>query len=86
MEAPWYHAMVANHGQVLADLIHVICTEANVVGPEHARGVLLYVVLAKNRRFGRTGYSPRALIYGLDERWVTSGLVHVLEHQMMPTW
>ena len=34
---------------------------------------------AKNRRLGRTGYSPRALVFGLDDRLVASNLNHFLE-------
>ena len=35
--------------------------------------------MAKNRRPGKTGYSPRALVFGIDERLVASGLNHYLE-------
>ena len=39
----------------------------------------LHASMAKNRRPGRTGYSPRSLVFGLDERLVASGLNHYLE-------
>ena len=35
--------------------------------------------MAKNRRPGKTGYSPRTLVFGVDERLVASGLNHYLE-------
>ena len=35
--------------------------------------------MAKNRRPGRTGFSPRALVFGCDERLIASGLNHYLE-------
>ena len=35
--------------------------------------------MAKNRRPGKTGYSPRSLVFGIDERLVASGLNHYLE-------
>ena len=41
--------------------------------------VCLHASMAKNRRPGRTGYSPRALVFGCDERLIASGLNHYLE-------
>lgn len=35
--------------------------------------------LTNNRRPGRTVYSPRALVYGLDEQLLASGFDHYLE-------
>ena len=43
------------------------------------RDVALHTCMAKNRRPGRTGYSPRSLVFGVDERLVASGLNHYLE-------
>ena len=42
-------------------------------------GLALHASMVKNRRPGRTGYSPRSLVFGLDERLVASGLNHYLE-------
>lgn len=41
--------------------------------------VLRMASLAKNRRPGRTGYSPRALVYGHDEKHMASGLGRSLD-------
>ena len=41
--------------------------------------VLLIASAAKNRRPGHTGYSPRAFVFGLDDRLVASNLNHFLE-------
>ena len=35
--------------------------------------------MAKNRRPGKTGYSPRSMVFGVDEKLVLSGLNHYLE-------
>ena len=40
---------------------------------------MLHSSMAKNRRPGRTGYSPRSLVFGLEERLIASGLSHYLE-------
>lgn len=68
--------MAERHGQVLSDIIHAVLAEANVIGPERMHEVRRMASLAKNRRQGSTGYSPRTLIDGLDERSITSGLDH----------
>ena len=78
-ESPWQHGMVERHGQVLADIIQAVITEKEVRGEKHMNDVALHTSMAKNRRPGRTGYSPRSLIFGLDERLVASGLNHYLE-------
>ena len=35
--------------------------------------------MAKNRRPGRTGYSPRTHVFGFDERLFASGIGHALD-------
>lgn len=77
--APWHHGVVERFGQAFADLIHAILAETNVAGTEHMTYVLLTAALAKHRRQGRTGHSPRAFIYGLDERVVASEIDNDLE-------
>ena len=79
VEAPWQHGMVERHGSVLADIINVTVAEHGVVGYQQMQDVALHTSMVKNRRPGRTGYSPRTLIFGLDERLVASGLNHYLE-------
>ena len=39
----------------------------------------MHATKAKNRRLGKTGYSPRTLVFGVDERLIASGLNHYLE-------
>lgn len=79
MGAPWLRAMVERHGVVMAEIFYIILSEARAVGPDPVRAVLRFASLAKHRRPVRTGYSPRALIYGLDERLITRGLDHDVE-------
>ena len=76
VEAPWQHGMVERHGQVLGDIARVVITETGVNGRQEMEDVLLHTSMTKNRRPGRTGYSPRSLVFGLDERLVASGLNH----------
>ena len=79
VESPWQHGMVERHGQVLAEIIQAIATEKLVSGMQQMKDVALHTCMAKNRRPGRTGYSPRTLVFGVDERLVASGLNHYLE-------
>jgi hypothetical protein len=79
IEAAWQHGMVERHGAVLADVIYATITEMKVVGTREMTDVVMHACMAKNRRPGRTGYSPRTLVFGIDERLVSSGLNHYLE-------
>ena len=79
VEAAWQHGMVERHGDVLNDLINVVVKTHGVKGLLEMKDALLHVCMAKNRRPGRTGYSPRTLVFGIDERLVASGLNHYLE-------
>ena len=49
------------------------------VGDLHMKDVCLHASMTKNRRPGQTGYSPRSLVFGVDERLILSGLNHYLE-------
>ena len=79
VEAPWQHGMVERHGQVISDIINAVVSECNVHGTKDMEDVCLHACMSKNRRPGRTGYSPRTLVFGVDERLVASGLNHYLE-------
>ena len=78
-EAPWQHGMVERHGGVLGDIIVSTVEETVANGLEEMKDVALHACMAKNRRPGRTGFSPRALVFGVDERLMASGLNHYLE-------
>ncbi len=78
-EAPWQLGMVERHGGVLGDIIKATVNETSAVGHHQMRDVCLYASMAKNRRPGKTGYSPRTLVFGVDEKLVASGLSHYLE-------
>jgi hypothetical protein len=78
-EAQWQNGMVERHGAVLGDIVEATCMETNGSGFEELRDICLHAAMAKNRRPGRTGYSPRSLVFGVDERLVLSGLNHYLE-------
>ena len=79
LEAPWQNGMVERHRGALGDIIEAIVLETSPVGFQHMCDVCLHASMAKNRRPGRTGYSPRALVFGCDERLIASGLNHYLE-------
>ena len=64
---------------VLGDIIEAIVNETSPVGFSQMCDVCLHASMAKNRRPGRTGFSPRALVFGCDERLIASGLNHYLE-------
>ena len=49
------------------------------IGFQQMNDVCLHASMAKNRRPGRTGFSPRSLVFGCDERLIASGLSHYLE-------
>lgn len=79
VEAPWQHGMVEGHGQVMADIIQATISETRVSGTYQMKDVLRMTSLAKNRTLCKTGYSPWALVYGLDEKLLASGLDHYLD-------
>ena len=79
VEAPWQHGMVERHGEVLGDVIAVTAQEVGAQGFQQMQDVCLHACMVKNRRPGGTGYSPRTLVFGVDERLVASGLNHYLE-------
>ena len=53
--------------------------ETRLVGFKQMKDVCLHAAMAKNRRPGKTGYSPCTLVFGVDERLIASGLNHYLE-------
>ena len=53
--------------------------ETNPIGFQQMTDVCMHAAMAKNRRPGKTGYSPRTLVFGVDERLIASGLNHYLE-------
>ena len=55
----------------------MIVQEENVRGYREMETVCRHA--AKNRRPGRSGYSPRATVFGFDETRFASGLGHYLE-------
>ena len=79
LEAPWQNGMVERHGGVLGDIITVTVMESGAVGFDQMRDVCAHAAMAKNRRPGKTGWSPRAMVFGVDERLIASGLNHYLE-------
>ena len=79
VEAPWQNGMVERHGGVLGDIVHAVVAETGAVGYSQMRDVCLHASMSKNRRPGKTGYSPRSLVFGVDERLAVSGLNHYLE-------
>ena len=78
-EAPWQNGMVERHGAVLGDIVTAVVTETGANGLGAMRDVCLHASFTKNRRPGKSGYSPRSLVFGVDERLVLSGLNHYLE-------
>ena len=78
-EAPWQLGMVERHGAVITDIMNIVVNDSVVKGPQAMNDLALHASMVKNRRPGRTGYSPRSLVLGLDERLVASGLNHYLE-------
>ena len=79
LEAPWQRGMVERHGGVLGDIIEAVVLETSPIGFQQMSDVCLHASMAKNRRPGRTGFSPRSLVFGCDERLIASGLSHYLE-------
>ena len=79
LEAPWQNGMVERHGGVLGHIIEAVVLETSPVGHAQMSDICLHASMAKNRRPGRTGYSPRSLVFGCDERLIASGLNHYLE-------
>ena len=45
----------------------------------------MHAAMAKNRRPGKTGYSPRTLVFGVDERLIASGLYYYVEEPDDPS-
>ena len=78
LEAPWQNGMVERRGGVLGDIIKAIVLETSPIGYQRMCDVCLHAAMAKNRRPGRTGYSPRALVFGRYEWLIASGLNHSL--------
>ena len=78
-EGQWQNGMVERHGGVLGDIVTAVVLETAAAGMMQMRDVCLHASMCKNRRPGKTGYSPRSLVFGVDERLVLSGLNHYLE-------
>ena len=66
VEAPWQHGMVERHGSVLNDIINITVADVGAIGFEQMQDVCLHTCMVKNRRPGKTGYSPRSLVFGVD--------------------
>ena len=81
LEAPWQNGMVERHGGVLGDIIEAVVLASAPVGLQQMKDVCLHASMAKNRIPGRTGYSPRALVFGCDEQSLMTlpGVTHLLE-------
>ena len=79
LEPPWQNGMVERHGGVLGDIIEAVVLETSPIGFQQMSDVCLHASMSKNRRPGKTGFSPRALVLGVDERLIASGLNHYLE-------
>ena len=82
LEAKWQNGMVERHGGVLGDIISVTVMETGATGFQQMKDVAIHFCMAKNRRPGKTGHPPRALVFGVDERLVASGLNHYLEEPL----
>jgi transposase InsO family protein len=78
-ESPWQQGMVERHGGVAGDIIEAVALDQGVTGREEMEQTVLHALAAKNRRPGRTGFSPRAMVFGCDERLPGSILSHRLE-------
>jgi hypothetical protein len=79
VEAPWQLGMVERHGSVLGGIITAIVLEVSPVGEHQMRDVCFHASFVKNRRPGRSGFSPRTAVFGSEERLIASGLNHYLE-------
>lgn len=79
MDSPWQHGMVEWHGQVMSDTSQAFISETKVSGTAQMTVVLLMTSFASHLQPGRTGYSTRTLIYGVDERLRLRGLDHYFE-------
>ena len=78
-ESQWQHGIVERHGAVMGDIITAVVMETRARGSIHLQDLCLHASMAKHRRPGKTGYSPRALVFGVDEKLMLSGLTHYLE-------
>ena len=63
----------------MGDIISAVVSETSAEGANHMKDICLHASMAKNRRPGKTGYSPRSLVFGVDEKLILSGLNHYLE-------
>ena len=79
VEAPWQNGMVERHGSVLGDIITATIQNTSPTGYKQMKDVCLHASMAKNRRPGKSGYSPRTAVFGVEERLIASGLNHYLE-------
>ena len=80
VEAAWQQGMVERHGGVISDMLDAFVRDLAVAGSDEMEMALCHCSAAKNRRPGRTGFSPRAAVFGVDERLPGSILSHRLEH------
>ena len=78
-ESPWQNALVERHGATLQDILNIAVMEQGVRGFDEMEEACRHASMAKNRRPGRTGHSPRSIVFGFDERLFASGLGHYLE-------
>jgi len=61
-EASWQHGMTERHRGVLVDIVDSVVSAWHLKGPEDMSEALIHSSAAKNRRPGRTGFSPRAMV------------------------
>ena len=67
-EAPWQIGMVERHGGVLADVVNMTVAQTGATGKTEMMLVLIASAAAKIRRPGLSGHSPRAAVFGMDDR------------------
>ncbi len=84
-EAPWQVGMVERHGGVIADVIQMTVQMTGATGRSEMMLVLISATAAKNRRPGLSGYSPRAAVFGTDERLDGSVLDSMLDGEQFPS-
>ena len=78
-EAPWQHGLLERVGQAMEDIFIAIVESVDVQGPEKVEMALLYTAVAFNRRPDRSGFSPRARVFGNEEKIPGSVLDNLLD-------
>ena len=83
-EAPWQIGMVERHGGVLADVVNMTVAQTGATGKTEMMLVLIASAAAKNRRPGLSGHSPRAAVFGMDDRMDGSVIDSLLDGEQLP--